>query len=170
MRAAVASRYGPPRVLRVRDIPAPVPGEREVLLRVRAVALNPLDWKLLKGRPYLARLALGLPGPRNAIPGVDVAGVVEAVGPAVREFAPGDAVFGACRGALAEFLAEIVGMLEPANAETVFEKVRIGVRESPPLTVAYGLRYDSEEKFGGFGELDFRSLFGEGRTGLFAFR
>ncbi|MDP2914798.1 MAG: translocation/assembly module TamB domain-containing protein [Candidatus Aminicenantes bacterium] len=59
---------------------------------------------------------------------------------------------------------------KPAAAGQVLEKVRIEVREMPPLTLAYGLRYNSEEKFEGFGELDFRSLFGEGRTGLFYFR
>lgn len=59
---------------------------------------------------------------------------------------------------------------KPAAAGQVFEKVKIEVREMPPLTLAYGLRYNSEEKFEGFGELDFRSLFGEGRTGLFYFR
>lgn len=122
MRAAVASRYGPPRVLRVRDIPAPTPRDGEVLIRVRAASLNPLDWKLLKGRPYLARLALGLPGPRNAIPGVDVAGVVEAVGPGVREFAPGDAVFGACRGALAEYVCAPVSAVIHKPDSITFEQ------------------------------------------------
>lgn len=59
---------------------------------------------------------------------------------------------------------------KPAAAGQILEKVRIEVREMPPLTLAYGLRYNSEEKLEGFGEIDFRSLFGDGRTGLFAFR
>lgn len=103
MKAAVYRRYGPPEVIRIQEVDPPVPGDGEVLIAVRAASVNPLDAHLMKGRPLIARLALGLTGPRQTRPGVDVAGIVEAVGAGVTRFRPGDAVFGSCRGALAEY-------------------------------------------------------------------
>jgi NADPH:quinone reductase-like Zn-dependent oxidoreductase len=84
---------------------------------VRAASVNPLDSHLMKGKPLIARLALGLTGPKQGRPGVDVAGIVQAVGPGVTRFRPGDAIFGSCRGALAEFAcaAESKLALMPAN-------------------------------------------------------
>lgn len=102
MKAAVHRRYGPPEVIRIEEAEAPVPGEGEVLIAVRAASVNPMDSHLMKGKPVIARLAFGLTAPKHSRPGVDVAGVVEAVGPGVTRFGPGDAVFGVCRGALAE--------------------------------------------------------------------
>jgi len=103
MKAIVYRRYGQPEVLELAEVEKPVPADDEVLIRIRAAALNPLDGHLMRGRPYAARLASGLRRPKHSRPGVDVAGEVEAVGRDVSRFGPGDKVFGACRGALAEY-------------------------------------------------------------------
>jgi NADPH:quinone reductase-like Zn-dependent oxidoreductase len=103
MKAAVYRRYGlPSAVVRIEEVEAPVPGEGEVLIAVHAAAINPLDAHLMKGKPIVARLALGLRAPKLTRPGVDLAGLIAAVGPGVTRFGVGDAVFGSCRGALAE--------------------------------------------------------------------
>jgi len=101
MKAIVYRKFGSPDVLRCEEIEKPVPGDKEVLIRVHAAGLNPLDWKLMNAEPRFLRLLMGLQKVKR--PGVDVAGVVEAVGKTVTAFKPGDAVFGACRGALAEY-------------------------------------------------------------------
>jgi NADPH:quinone reductase-like Zn-dependent oxidoreductase len=79
------------------------PADNEVLIKVRAASVNPLDWKLMKGGPFILRLLLGLGKSKIKRPGVDVARQVEAVGRNVTQFKPGDEVFGTCRGAFAEY-------------------------------------------------------------------
>lgn len=96
MKAAIYTRYGPPDVVQIQDVENPVPKDHEVLIAVRAAAVNPLDGGIMQGRPYLARLMTGLRTPHVTRVGVDVAGQVEAVGRHVTQFNPGDAVFGAC--------------------------------------------------------------------------
>ncbi len=103
MKAIVNRRYGPPDGLRCENVAIPIPKPSEVLIRVRAASVNPLDWHMMRGTPYFLRLIAGLSRPRFAGVGVDAAGDVEAVGGKVSAFRPGDAVFGACRGAFAEF-------------------------------------------------------------------
>jgi NADPH:quinone reductase-like Zn-dependent oxidoreductase len=103
VKAIVCRRYGPPEVLRLEEVPRPVPGEGEVLIRIRAAAVNPADAHMMRGRPAMARLAMGLRRPKRDRIGADVAGEVEAVGPGVTRFRAGDAVFGACPGALADY-------------------------------------------------------------------
>jgi NADPH:quinone reductase-like Zn-dependent oxidoreductase len=103
MKAILHRRYGGAEVLRLEEVPTPVPAAGEVLIKVEAASVNALDLHFMRGRPRIARLALGLRGPKRGRPGVDVAGVVEAVGAGVTAFKPGDAVFGAARGAFAEF-------------------------------------------------------------------
>jgi NADPH:quinone reductase-like Zn-dependent oxidoreductase len=117
VKAAVYRRYGPPDVIRIEEVDAPIPGDGEVLIAVRAASVNPLDSHLMKGRPLIARLAFGLTKPKSTRPGVDVAGIVAAVGAGVTRFRPGDAVFGSCRGALAELAcaAESKLAVKPAN-------------------------------------------------------
>lgn len=102
MRAVVQDRYGSADVLRVREVDAPSPGEGEVLVRVRAAGVNMADWHMMSGLPSFSRLFLGLRRPRTATRGVDVAGVVEAVGEGVTEFLVGDEVFGSAAGSFAE--------------------------------------------------------------------
>ena len=103
MRAIVYHRYGPPEVLQLEEVEKPVPADDEVLVRVRAASANPLDWHFMRGEPRFMRLMTGLTKPRLARLGVDAAGVVEAAGRGVTAFEPGDEVFGAFRGAFAEY-------------------------------------------------------------------
>jgi NADPH:quinone reductase-like Zn-dependent oxidoreductase len=96
-------RYGAPTdVLQVRQVAPPEPREGEVLLRVRAASVNPVDWHLVRGEPFLLRLMNGVRAPRHGDVGFDVAGVVEAAGPGVTGLAPGDEVFGRGNGSFAE--------------------------------------------------------------------
>ena len=104
MKAIVYRNYGSPDVLRCEDIEKPIPGDNGILIKVRAASVNPLDWKLMKGGPHTLRVLLGLLQPRIKRPGVDVAGQVEQVGRNVKQFKPGDEVFGTCRGAFAEYV------------------------------------------------------------------
>jgi len=103
MKAIVYQGFGSPDILICGEIDKPIPGNEEVLIKVRAAAVNPLDWKLMKGGPFIVRVLLGLGKPKLKRPGVDVAGQVEAVGRNVTQFKPGDEVFGACYGAFAEY-------------------------------------------------------------------
>jgi len=103
MKAAIYNRYGPPDVVQIRDIEKPVPKDNEVLIRIRAAAVNPLDWHFMRGEPYIVRAMCGLLKPKITRLGVDMAGQVEAVGRSVTQFKAGDEVFGACRGAFAEY-------------------------------------------------------------------
>src|SRR5215210_9126014 len=99
MKAVVQVNYGSSDVLELRDIDKPVVKDDEVLVRVRAAAVNIGDWHLLQGVPYVMRAVSGLRKPRRAIPGLDISGQVEAVGGNVKRFRPGHEVFGWCRGA-----------------------------------------------------------------------
>ena len=104
MKAAVFRCYGPPEVVKVEEIAKPVPAADEVLVRVHAAAVNPLDWHYMRGEPYIMRLGSGFGRPKETRLGVDFAGTVEAVGAGVTRFKPGDAVFGGRNGALAEYV------------------------------------------------------------------
>src|SRR5262245_30703354 len=104
MRAVVHDRYGPPEVLRLANVERPVPKENEVLVRVHASTVNRTDTAFRSAELFLVRFFTGLLRPKRAIVGRELAGVVEAVGPAVTEFAVGDRVFGVCLGANAEFV------------------------------------------------------------------
>jgi NADPH:quinone reductase-like Zn-dependent oxidoreductase len=97
VRAAVRTRYGPPDVVRVRDVPAPVPADGELLVRVHATTVNRTDCGFRAGHPAFIRLLTGF-RPRATVLGTEFAGVVDATGPAVTSFAPGDRVFGYSEG------------------------------------------------------------------------
>lgn len=106
MRAIVNEHFGPPEVLELREVPRPVIQADGVLVRVRAASVNPLDWHSMRGEPYFSRLmGIGLRRPKSSVRGVDVAGIVEAVGSDVTAFRPGDEVFGARSGSFAEYVA-----------------------------------------------------------------
>src|SRR6516164_316827 len=122
MKAIRYYRYGAPDVLELADIDKPAVGEGELLVRVRAASVNPLDWHFMRGRPYLVRLMAGLSRPKASATrlGADMAGSVEAVGRNVVGFRPGDEVFGglADRGTLAEYISvrqDGVVLRKPAN-------------------------------------------------------
>ena len=104
MKAIVRRCYGPPDVLRLEDIEKPVPADNQVLVKVRAAAVNPVDWHYMRAKPYLIRIETGLGAPKNVRLGIDFAGTVEAVGKDVKRFKPGDEVFGGKFGALAEYV------------------------------------------------------------------
>lgn len=101
MKAIVYERYGRARLA---DVDRPAVGDDSLLVRVRAAGVNPLDWHVFSGTPYFLRAQAGLTRPRDQRLGVDYAGVVEAVGPSVTAFAPGDEVFGNRTGAFAEYI------------------------------------------------------------------
>jgi NADPH:quinone reductase-like Zn-dependent oxidoreductase len=106
VRAVVHDRYGPPEVQRVEEVEKPVPKDDEALVRVRATTVNRTDCGLRAAKPFVSRFFTGLRRPKNRTGGMEFAGVVEAVGPAVTGFAVGDEVFGVKSfGAHAEYLA-----------------------------------------------------------------
>jgi NADPH:quinone reductase-like Zn-dependent oxidoreductase len=105
MKAVVRDRYGPPDVLQLREIPRPVPGDDEVLVRIRAASVNAYDWHLLRGEPSIVRLMTGFGKPKSAGMGADLAGVVEVAGRSVTRFRPGDEVYGHSEGSFAEYVA-----------------------------------------------------------------
>jgi NADPH:quinone reductase-like Zn-dependent oxidoreductase len=121
MKAIVHDKYGAPVVLEFREIERPVPGDDQVLVKVRAASVNARDWHVMRGDPYVARLMdrtmFGMSGPKLKVRGTDFAGVVEAVGQAVQGLQPGDEVYGEAHGAFAEYVCapgDVVG-LKPIN-------------------------------------------------------
>jgi NADPH:quinone reductase-like Zn-dependent oxidoreductase len=139
MKAITYSRYGGPEALEFEDVDQPVPGDGEVLVRVRAAAANPRDWHLLRGLPYLMRAQFG-PRVRTArVLGGDVAGHVEAVGKAVTRFRPGDEVYGdTWTGGFAEYVSAPEGILAPKPANLSFEQA--AAVPLAALTALQGLR------------------------------
>ncbi len=123
MKAVVYSCYGSPEVLELADVAKPTPADDEVLVRIQAAAVNPLDWHYMRGSPYFMRLMSGLGAPTETRLGVDFAGTVEAVGKDVTQFKSGDEVFGARTGAFAEYVTvrESRGVV-PKPANVTFEQ------------------------------------------------
>lgn len=122
MKAAVVTQYGSPDAVHIEDVAEPVPRDDEVLIRVRAASLNPLDWHLMHGTPRVTRLVMGLRRPKISRPGIDVAGTVESIDQNVTQFKPGDDVFGCCRGAFAEYACTVATKLARKPADITFEQ------------------------------------------------
>ncbi|GAA3445694.1 NAD(P)-dependent alcohol dehydrogenase [Planomonospora venezuelensis] len=144
MKAFVLRSYGSPDTLELTDIDEPVPGDDEVLVRVRATSVQPYDWHLIRGEPYVARLMGGGPGlrkPKIGILGADVAGQVEAVGRNVTGFRPGDEVFAMPKqGGFAEYVCVRESELAPKPESLSYEQAA-----AVPLaacTALLGLRDD----------------------------
>ena len=116
MKAIEQCAYGGPDQLELREVDRPEPTDEQLLVRVHAAATNPLDWHFLTGTPWLLRLMAGLRTPKQPRRGVDMAGVVEAVGSEVTRFQPGDEVFGAGVGAFAEYTVSRETVLAPLPA------------------------------------------------------
>lgn len=118
MKAIVYRCYGAPDVLRFEEVEKPVPADNEVLVKVRAASVNPLDWHFMRGAPYVMRLDAGIGAPKNPRLGMDFSGTIESVGKSVTRFKPGDEVFGSRNGAFAEYVRvreDRALMLKPAN-------------------------------------------------------
>jgi NADPH:quinone reductase-like Zn-dependent oxidoreductase len=124
MKAIVQERFGSPDVLQFVDVDQPGIGPDEVLVRVHAAALNPYDWHIMRGDPYVARLmgTVGLTRPKPRIAGVDGAGRVEAVGANVHGLRPGDEVLGRFEGAFAEYARAEANLVVPKPARLTFEQ------------------------------------------------
>ena len=122
MQAIINHEYGPPEDLKLQELEKPTIGEDSVLVRVRAASVNPYDWHVLRGLPYLVRLSEGLRRPKHPIPGVDLAGEVEGVGANVTRFQPGDEVFGGRSGSFAEYLCGVERNFTPKPPALSFEQ------------------------------------------------
>lgn len=146
MRAILRRGYGGPEALRLEQVPPPAPGPKQVLVRVAAASVNAMDAHMLLGRPAVSRLFTGLARPKDPRIGVDVSGVVEAVGTAVTRFAAGDAVFGAARGAFAEIACADEHRLAAKPAAVSFEQA--AALPVAGLTALQGLRDAARVKAG----------------------
>ncbi len=150
MKAIVYTEYGSPDVLQFKEVATPKPKENEVLIQVRAASVNQGDWHLLRGEPFLVRPDSGLLRPRYPILGADVAGQVVTIGSHVKQFQPGDEVFGdlsGCgRGGFAEYVAapEKALALKPANV--TFEEA--AAVPTAAVTALQGLRDKGEIRAG----------------------
>jgi NADPH:quinone reductase-like Zn-dependent oxidoreductase len=139
MNAISQDRYGDPDVLEFTNVPEPIIGEDEVLVRVRAAGVGAAAWHLMTGLPYLVRISgYGLTRPKYRIPGTDVAGLVEATGRRVTRFKPGDEVFGECVGAYAEFACAREDLLVSKPHNVTFEQAAVVVDSGH--TALIGLR------------------------------
>ncbi|NTX14559.1 NAD(P)-dependent alcohol dehydrogenase [Myxococcus sp. CA056] len=150
MRAITFYEYGSPQVLKCEERPVPTPGAGQVLVRVRACALNAADWHILRADPFLARLAVGLFKPRYNVLGCDLAGVVEAAGPGVTRFKAGDEVMGELGssnwGAFAEYVCAPEGVLASKPASLGFEEAAAAPLAG--VTALQGLRREGRLQAG----------------------
>src|SRR5262249_39916121 len=137
MKAIVCHNYGSPDVLKCEEVEKPIPGDNEVLIRVHAASVNPVD-RLFQGSSYLVRIMTGLLKPKDPRVGTDVAGEVEAAGKNVTQLKPGDEVFGTCRGAFAEYACAPVSKIGLKPTNTSFDQA--GAVPIAGLTALQGLR------------------------------
>ena len=134
MKAILQEQYGSAEVLKTRDIATPTIVGDEVLVRVHAASVHVGDWIVMTGSPFVMRFATGLRTPKNQVPGTDVAGTVEAVGPDVKGLRPGDEVFGWCAGAFAEYASAPEDQLIKKPANLTFEQAAaVGVSATTAL-------------------------------------
>jgi len=139
MRAVMNRCYGVPRGLQLEKIAKPTPGDGKVLIRVHATSVNPVEWYGASGQPRVVRLAGGIGSPDDFRIGLDVAGTVEAVGPNVTLFKPGDEVYGGVHGALAEYVvAREAGAIAAKPANMSFEEA--AAMPIAAITALQGLR------------------------------
>ncbi|MGH2382687.1 MAG: NAD(P)-dependent alcohol dehydrogenase, partial [Candidatus Limnocylindria bacterium] len=136
MKAFVSDRYGSPDVMRLQEVDKPEVTDEGALVRVCATSINAYDWHMLRGKPYIARLSEGLRSPKTTVLGLDVAGVVEAVGSNVTYLKPGDEVFGSRSGAFAEYISG-QNMVPMPNGITFEEAAAVSVAGQ---TALQGLR------------------------------
>jgi NADPH:quinone reductase-like Zn-dependent oxidoreductase len=130
MKAIVQHTYGGPEVLRLEEVDKPAVGDGDVLVRVRAASVNPLDWHFMRGEPRIMRIASGLRKPKQVSAGVDFAGTVESVGRNVNRFKPGDSVFGGRSGAFAEYVSV------PEDKQIAHKPANVTFEEAAAVPVA----------------------------------
>jgi len=134
MKAIVQDHYGSEETLELRDIDRPLVGDDEVLVRVQAASIHVGDWMLMRGVPYLMRMASGPLKPKNRVPGTDMAGTVEVVGKNVTHLRPGDEVFGWGTGAFAEYAVARADQFVAKPANLTFEQAAaVGVSATTAL-------------------------------------
>lgn len=138
MKSIVLNAYGSPAGLSLKEIAEPTIKENEVLVRVHAASLNAGDVFSLRGSPWLVRLSVGFPRPKDYILGWDMAGVVEAVGAQVTQFKPGEDVFASCSGSLAEYVSVDEDKLALKPANLTFEQA--AAVPTAAITALIGLR------------------------------
>jgi NADPH:quinone reductase-like Zn-dependent oxidoreductase len=126
MKAFIYEKYGPPQTLRIAEVDKPAPNADAVLVKVLAVSVNAADWHLLRGKPLFSRATLGLLRPKHQILGVDIAGQIEAAGPGVTQFKPGDEVYANFLdhgyGGFAEYASAPVDVMSLKPASLSFEE------------------------------------------------
>jgi NADPH:quinone reductase-like Zn-dependent oxidoreductase len=130
MKAAVQRCYGSPDVVHIENIARPVPADHELLIRVHESSVNPLDWHLMRGEPYLVRSQSGWDAPTDILMGTDFAGTVEAVGRLVTRFKPGDEIFGTGNGAFGQYIRS------RDDAALALRPADVSVEEAAALPVA----------------------------------
>ena len=138
MKAIVQNDYGSPDVLKLAEVTQPEMKDNQVLVRVKAVSINVGDVFAMRGNPWPTRLIAGFPKPKNYILGQDMAGVVEAAGASVTQFRPGDEVYAACSGALAEYVSVTEDKLAFKPASLTFEQA--AAIPTGAITALKGLR------------------------------
>jgi NADPH:quinone reductase-like Zn-dependent oxidoreductase len=150
MKAVISSQYGSPDTLDLQDVSKPIPEDHQVLVKVHAVSINYGNLVLLRGKPYLARLAFGLVKPKYKIPGGDIAGVVESVGKNVSQFQPGDEVYGDLSSSGWGGFAEYVAVPEQAIATkpTNLSFIEAAAVPMAAVTALQGLRDKGKVKEG----------------------
>lgn len=122
MKAIVQNDYGSPEVLKLADVVQPAMKDDQVLVRVKAASINAGDMFSMRGRPWLIRMTVGFPKPKNYILGWDMAGAVEAAGPSVTHFRPGDEVYAACSSTFAEYVSVTEDKLAPKPGNLTFDQ------------------------------------------------
>ncbi len=139
MKAIVRTKYGSPDILELKEVDKPAPRDNQVLVRIRAASVNPLDWHILRGKPFLVRLmGFGFLKPKHQMLGADIAGRIEAVGRNVTQFKVGDEVFGSGMGGFAEYACFREDKLALKPAAMTFEQA--AAVPVAGLTALQGLR------------------------------
>ena len=150
MKAFMSEKYGPPEMLRMAEVEQPTPAADEVLVKVLAVSVNPADWRSMRAKPFFSRATLGLLRPKHRIPGVDIAGRVEAVGSDVTQFTPGDEVYANLldhgSGGFAEYVSVPVEVMSFKPANLSFEEA--AAVPMAGVTALQGLRQHGEVRAG----------------------
>jgi NADPH:quinone reductase-like Zn-dependent oxidoreductase len=146
MKAFILEKYGPPEVLQMAEVERPAPAADEALVKVLAVSVNPADWRSMRAKPFFSRATLGLLRPKHRIPGVDVAGRVEALGSGVTRFKAGDEVYANLldhgSGGFAEYVSVPVEAMSLKPTNLSFEEA--AAVPMAAVTALQGLRHHGE--------------------------